>query len=718
MKIKRIFVKYAVLYLVFFLICVIFMIPTIKSALNSLTESAMKTTYYNLNNQYTGMTSDLSKVRDLSFTISKNDKINRYLAKSSLTSVRDTAAILEISKELQKITLLLPDLICGYQFITKDNLVFTPSRIYTDFTTYYTDEFEYSALSFGEWKESLRSTDYISSAANIRWNMKSQTKNVIPVNTNAILPDKPNYTLVVFLDAERLIGKISPEIDQQVYFYYNNRLILSDTEAPGRDFSNTTESIGSDDRSDLTVYHFEDNDALLEMVITLPRQYFVGAVNNILYRIYFFIGLALLLSCLLAATFAYTHTKSIKIVNQYIQDQNLPISTGSASEYKSFMHTLKSVHTQKLNLETECANMDEKLRISTFEQLLANNYVSPDALEKFQKSCCFPFRLILLDIEALSEQEAKGLFLLLQEQFQNSPVLDLFNDQILLLVPDSVQLHSLVTALKETVLSAHNVEFSLYISNPYAELSSLSFAYDELRISNFYNKNSDRQMLVFCKDILPRTSYSAFTASEATKMTQILLSGDAKLYSDFFMELYTHIFDKKHLSKENIVQTYYQIQKVITGILATLDEGNMDVPYFDITSDWSNQYNILLEKSLLICETVSQKQQRKKRATITKIMEIIYGEFTNPDMCVSMISKQLNISENYICVVIKENTGKTYSEHVENLRIEKSKELLASTNMIVKDVYTAVGYSNENTFYKSFKRICGITPINYRKQNQ
>ena len=43
------------------------------------------------------------------------------------------------------------------------------------------------------------------------------------------------------------------------------------------------------------------------------------------------------------------------------------------------------------------------------------------------------------------------------------------------------------------------------------------------------------------------------------------------------------------------------------------------------------------------------------------------------------------------------------------------KKLLKKTNLNISDVAMLVGYTDSNSFIRAFKKLCGITPGNYRK---
>lgn len=60
--------------------------------------------------------------------------------------------------------------------------------------------------------------------------------------------------------------------------------------------------------------------------------------------------------------------------------------------------------------------------------------------------------------------------------------------------------------------------------------------------------------------------------------------------------------------------------------------------------------------------------------------------------------------------------GLSPAEYILKRKIEKAKELLASTDMSVTDIAYRYGFSSSQYFATAFKRFCYCTPTQYRKQ--
>jgi two-component system response regulator YesN len=79
------------------------------------------------------------------------------------------------------------------------------------------------------------------------------------------------------------------------------------------------------------------------------------------------------------------------------------------------------------------------------------------------------------------------------------------------------------------------------------------------------------------------------------------------------------------------------------------------------------------------------------------------------------VAEKLHMSKHYLCSVFKKATGENMSLYINKLRIEKAKSLLREQNGMAKEIFEEVGYSNQQYFSKVFKRITGMTVMEYKE---
>ncbi|HJC25560.1 MAG TPA: response regulator [Candidatus Eisenbergiella merdavium] len=97
-----------------------------------------------------------------------------------------------------------------------------------------------------------------------------------------------------------------------------------------------------------------------------------------------------------------------------------------------------------------------------------------------------------------------------------------------------------------------------------------------------------------------------------------------------------------------------------------------------------------------------------------RIMKMIDENFTQ-DLRLSDLADQLYLTAQYLSVLIKKETGLTFSELVIRKRIGLAKKLLLETERPIQDIMEQVGYRDYSCFIRLFKKHEGCTPYTYRK---
>ena len=78
------------------------------------------------------------------------------------------------------------------------------------------------------------------------------------------------------------------------------------------------------------------------------------------------------------------------------------------------------------------------------------------------------------------------------------------------------------------------------------------------------------------------------------------------------------------------------------------------------------------------------------------------------------LAREMNLNPNYLSQVFKKETGKTFLKYVTDLRIEKAKMMLDSGSYSISEIASALGFNDYFYFLKTFKRVTGLTPKQYK----
>ena len=90
-------------------------------------------------------------------------------------------------------------------------------------------------------------------------------------------------------------------------------------------------------------------------------------------------------------------------------------------------------------------------------------------------------------------------------------------------------------------------------------------------------------------------------------------------------------------------------------------------------------------------------------------------ENSHQNISLEMLSEKVGLSPIYISKMFKEKLGINYIDFLTECRIEKAKKMLADPEKSVKEITLEVGYHDPNYFSKVFKKMCNVSPREYRK---
>lgn len=87
------------------------------------------------------------------------------------------------------------------------------------------------------------------------------------------------------------------------------------------------------------------------------------------------------------------------------------------------------------------------------------------------------------------------------------------------------------------------------------------------------------------------------------------------------------------------------------------------------------------------------------------------------NLSLAAVAKVVNISPIYLSMMFKREVNVNFLEYLSKLRIEKSKQLLRDVRMNVQEVAASVGFSDARYYAKTFRKIVGVTPSEYRNHH-
>ena len=98
------------------------------------------------------------------------------------------------------------------------------------------------------------------------------------------------------------------------------------------------------------------------------------------------------------------------------------------------------------------------------------------------------------------------------------------------------------------------------------------------------------------------------------------------------------------------------------------------------------------------------------------ILKNIEEQYSNVSFNLNSLADSMNLSSGYLSSLFKNLFGVSFQDYLNNMRMEKAKLLLLTTELKNYEIGVLVGIDNFNYFNSKFKKTFGITPKEFKKQ--
>lgn len=128
-------------------------------------------------------------------------------------------------------------------------------------------------------------------------------------------------------------------------------------------------------------------------------------------------------------------------------------------------------------------------------------------------------------------------------------------------------------------------------------------------------------------------------------------------------------------------------------------------------------YECQLTEFMMIIEHVVSKNNTisptTANALVSKTIEYIQTNYTNPALTVNSIAEHMFVSRCHLSRTFKEYTMESVHSYITNLRMQYFCDIITPDKSILSACVES-GFSDYSSFLKSFRKLYGITPIEYR----
>ncbi|MFD2555166.1 AraC family transcriptional regulator [Sphingobacterium tabacisoli] len=112
----------------------------------------------------------------------------------------------------------------------------------------------------------------------------------------------------------------------------------------------------------------------------------------------------------------------------------------------------------------------------------------------------------------------------------------------------------------------------------------------------------------------------------------------------------------------------------------------------------------------------SDKDSRVKNRTHQLIDEFysLISRYAHQERSVTFYAEKLSLTPQYLTTFLKQNTGRSVLQWVDQMTVLHAKTLLKSTNLSIKQISSELNFGDTSLFCRFFKRLTGLSPRSYR----
>jgi AraC-type DNA-binding domain-containing proteins len=357
--------------------------------------------------------------------------------------------------------------------------------------------------------------------------------------------------------------------------------------------------------------------------------------------------------------------------------------------YQGFMCAVVGIDRYKLFLSRftrEQAQYMKTLIINIFEQVLGEEYICYGALTEKEKI------VIIMNIPD------DGKIQILPDGFKQ------IQEEIGKILENTITI-----GIGNIYTGVQNIRLSY---NEAVEAYEMKFIKGQSRIIHFSDISTDNQQVYH------------YPVNHEKMIMNLLNNGSSDGVSKAVNALVTDVRSNENINTDNVKLIFNQL---LGRVMEHLISHNFSVK--NVFGENYNIYQQLATKETIdevevwlteIFDTIISYSENRKvsdKKYIDKVLEYIHNNYKK-DIDVNTMAQEIGISYSQLRRVFVEELGVNLVSYVNNLRIEEAKRVLVDSDKSIYDIALSLGYNNDQSFNRFFKKFEGITPGEFRNKNR
>ena len=288
---------------------------------------------------------------------------------------------------------------------------------------------------------------------------------------------------------------------------------------------------------------------------------------------------------------------------------------------------------------------------------------------------------------------------------------------IITTILDRAEITDLLDKIRKTVRQCYNYSI-MAVYSKISYLSEAPAAYERLKVCMGYSFYSDSDRNLYENDLKIGENTSIIIPEYGT-IEHAVKSGDrakVKVQLDTFFDDLESAMPTPAVAKTYCLELYVCIIRCCE--VEKIDNYMKGLVYLQESKSIGEIRSFIEEKGLEITESNAPEKHRVYSALIRDTINLIDENIKNENLSLRWLAGNiLYTNVDYLGKLFKKETGKNFSHHVMEKRMEMAKEIIIEgKHDRIYEVAEMVGYgSNSQYFSQVFKKYTGVSPLEYKE---
>ena len=205
-------------------------------------------------------------------------------------------------------------------------------------------------------------------------------------------------------------------------------------------------------------------------------------------------------------------------------------------------------------------------------------------------------------------------------------------------------------------------------------------------------------------------------AQHLTRFYEMLSRGSLTNALDALEEDVAILRENSAPQEADIQQFFFCYRQTLCRVVNESGLDGIDLPGYNPAAALDELFGGIRACSAKVCETLCRHTEQSSSEQESALLAAVEEQLSDPLFGPETLMNRFFLSEKALQRIIKSATGMTFTEYLQHRRMEKARGMLTETELPIREICLSCGYASLNTFYKAFQRAYATAPNAMRKK--